>query len=182
MTRKKTAFRYVLPVLIVTTLILLILMEVREQHGLFFSSEVKEELPAFKAPGLFATRDYLTPADFKGQVVLLNVWASWCPSCRSENPILLEIQRKKIVPIYSLVYKDNTDDARAFLAAQGNPYVKSGIDSKGAIAHQLRVYGTPETFLIDKHGTIRYRQVGVLDDRAWQEVLLPLVDQYKMEK
>ena len=182
MSRKKSASRYILPVLLVTALILLLLMEIRSQHSLFFSSVVKEKLPAFKAPGLFKTTNYLTPEDFKGQVVLLNVWASWCPSCRSENPILLEIQRQKIVPIYSLVYKDNSNDAKAFLSAHGDPYVKNGIDGDGAIAHRLRVYGTPETFLIDKSGMIRYRQVGVLDDRAWQEVLLPLVNQYKMEK
>jgi cytochrome c biogenesis protein CcmG/thiol:disulfide interchange protein DsbE len=182
MRQKKSAARHLLPVLIATVLILLLVMEIRTQHSLFFSSEVKEELPHFEAPGLFKTSDYLTPDDFKGKVVLLNVWASWCPSCRSENPILLEIQRKKIVPIYSLVYKDNTDDVKAFLSAQGDPYVKSGLDPKGAIAHELRVYGTPETFLIDKHGVIRYRQIGVLDDRTWQEVLLPLVDQYKMDK
>jgi cytochrome c biogenesis protein CcmG/thiol:disulfide interchange protein DsbE len=182
MRRKKSAVSYLLPIVIVTIIVAILALEILNRENPFFSSTVKEKLPEFKAPDLWGTNTFLSPDDFKDKVVLLNVWASWCPSCRSENTTLLEIQRKHVVPIYSLVYKDDVSDARAFLSAQGNPYLKSGLDTDGAISHQLRVYGTPETFLIDKHGMIRYRQVGVIDDRTWQEVLLPLVNQYQLEK
>ena len=181
MRRKKSALNYILPIAIATMLLALLAVELMNRQNLFFSASVNEQLPAFSAPDLWLANSTFSSAEFKDKVVLLNVWASWCPSCRSENPMLLSIQQSKAVPIYSLVYKDEAADAKSFLSTHGNPYVKSGLDNSGAIAKKLRVYGTPETFLIDKHGMIRYRQIGVIDDEAWLKVLLPLINQYKME-
>ncbi|MES2217386.1 MAG: DsbE family thiol:disulfide interchange protein [Pseudomonadota bacterium] len=182
MRRKKSTLSTLFPAVIVAALVVLLALEITNRYDLNFSSALKQKVPAFEAPDLWKANAYLTPQDFKGKVVLLNVWASWCPSCRSEHDTLLTIQHKNIVPIYSLVYKDEASDAKAFLSEHGNPYVKSGLDTQGTIGKYLHVYGTPETFLIDKHGLIRYRHVGVVDERIWQEILLPLVDQYKMEK
>ena len=93
-----------------------------------------------------------------GGVYLLNVWASWCVSCREEHPLLNELARNKTVTLIGLNYKDKREDALAWLAGMGNPYELSFADTDGRLGIELGVYGVPETFVIDKEGIIRYKQ------------------------
>lgn len=117
--------------------------------------------------------------DFQGQVWLLNVWASWCVSCREEHPLLLEVARSGIVPIVGLNYKDRRQEALAWLERYGNPYTLSVMDSEGRVGIDYGVYGVPETFVIDRHGVIRYKHIGPLTAESWQKKMLPLINELK---
>jgi len=110
-----------------------------------------------------------------GQVWLLNVWASWCVSCRSEHPVLVQLARQNIVPIYGMDYKDNPADAIAWLDNLGDPYKLSVTDMNGRVGMDYGVYGVPETYVIDKQGIIRYKQIGPVTPEALRDTILPLV-------
>ena len=131
--------------------------------------------PAFSLVKLHAPGETLQAADLKGSVWLLNVWASWCVSCRVEHPLLVQLAKAAIVPVYGLDYKDKPDDGIAWLAQHGNPYTESLVDRDGRVGIDYGVYGVPETFVIDKAGTIRYKQIGPLTPEALKEKILPLV-------
>ncbi len=111
----------------------------------------------------------------KGRVWLLNVWASWCVSCRQEHPLLVELSRRGIVPIYGLNYKDTRPEALGWLRDLGNPYTVSVFDGDGRVGMDYGVYGVPETYVIDKQGIVRYKQIGPVTPKALEQEILPLV-------
>jgi len=113
--------------------------------------------------------------DLKGQVWLLNVWASWCVSCRIEHPLLVELARANVVPIIGLDYKDEPELGRKWLAQNGDPYRLSIVDRDGRVGIDFGVYGVPETFVVDKVGVVRYKQIGPLTADALEKKILPLV-------
>ena len=131
--------------------------------------------PQFKVAQLHAADRVFTPEDMKGKVWMLNVWASWCVSCRVEHPLLVDISRRNVVPIVGLNYKDQRDDGIQWLAKLGNPYVLSAYDLDGRIGIDYGVYGVPETFVIDKQGVIRHKQIGPVTAEAWEKTILPLI-------
>jgi len=131
--------------------------------------------PAFALSQLHDPASQLTNADLKGKVWLLNVWASWCVSCRVEHPLLMQLAASNVVPVYGLDYKDKPDAGRAWLAKNGNPYTASAVDLDGRVGIDYGVYGVPETFLIDKQGVVRYKQIGPLTVESLQQKILPLV-------
>jgi cytochrome c biogenesis protein CcmG/thiol:disulfide interchange protein DsbE len=135
--------------------------------------------PPFSLPVLHEPAKTVSNTDFKGQVWMLNVWASWCVSCREEHPVLVELSKQKIVPIIGLNYKDQSDDARAWLKQFGDPYVMSLVDAKGKIGIDYGVYGVPETYVIDRDGVIRYKKIGPVTPDTVREKILPLVKQLK---
>ena len=119
----------------------------------------------------------LGTADLKGQVWLLNVWASWCVSCRAEHPLLVDLAKANIVPVIGLNYKDTNALGRRWLADNGDPYKVSIVDADGRVGIDWGVYGVPETFVVDKNGVIRYKQIGPITQESLQEKILPLVRQ-----
>jgi cytochrome c biogenesis protein CcmG, thiol:disulfide interchange protein DsbE len=131
--------------------------------------------PAFTLAQLHAPERTLGTADMRGQVWLLNVWASWCVSCRVEHPLLLELSKANIVPVVGLDYKDKTDEGKAWLAQHGDPYRVSVVDADGRVGIDWGVYGVPETFVIDRHGVIRHKHIGPVTAEALQNKILPLV-------
>jgi cytochrome c biogenesis protein CcmG/thiol:disulfide interchange protein DsbE len=131
--------------------------------------------PAFNLPQLHQPQQTLSRDDLAGQVWLLNVWASWCVSCRYEHPLLVELARQNIVPIYGLNYKDRREDAIEWLRNFGNPYVASLHDLDGRVGMDYGVYGVPETYVIDAQGVIRYKQIGPITQEVLQNTILPLV-------
>lgn len=136
---------------------------------------VGKPAPAFTLPQLHEPAKQFSPADMKGQVWLLNVWASWCVSCKEEHPVLMELARRNIVPIYGLDYKDKQADAELWLKRGGDPYVLSVADAEGRIGIDYGVYGVPETYVIDKQGVIQYKQIGPVTPQNLNEKILPLV-------
>ena len=136
---------------------------------------IDKPAPAFALSQLHDPERKLTNTDLKGKVWLLNVWASWCASCREEHPLLMQLAAANEVPIYGLDYKDKPDAGRAWLAQNGNPYTASAVDLDGRVGIDYGVYGVPETFLIDKQGIVRYKQIGPLTVDSLQRKILPLI-------
>lgn len=137
------------------------------------SVQVGKSLPDFQLP-MLGKEQVFTSLLLKGQIALLNVWASWCSACKEEQVFLMQLSQENI-PIYGLNYKDTTEEAKRWLGEWGNPYRAIAEDKEGKVAIDLGVYGTPESFLIDKKGVIRYRHVGVLTQTVWQNEFLPLI-------
>jgi len=136
---------------------------------------IDKPAPAFELAQLHQPDRKFATKDMLGQVWLLNVWASWCVSCREEHPVLVEFAKTNVVPIYGLNYKDRPDDALAWLRQFGNPYGLSIVDGDGRVGINFGVYGVPETFVIDKAGMIRYKQIGPVTPQALEQKILPLV-------
>ncbi|CUQ65045.1 DsbE family thiol:disulfide interchange protein [Candidatus Nitrospira inopinata] len=133
--------------------------------------------PAFSLPQLHDDGKTLSLDDMKGQVWLLNFWASWCSGCRTEHPILMDFARSGVAPIYGMDYKDQRDEALAWLDQWGNPYQVVAVDAAGRVGIDYGVYGVPETYVIDKQGVIRYKQIGPLDDETVTKKILPLIQE-----
>ncbi len=136
---------------------------------------INKAAPAFQLPQLHQPDKTFSQQDMKGKVWLLNVWASWCVSCRQEHPLLMDLAKSNVVPIYGLNYKDPREDALAWLKELGDPYVLSVADRNGRVGIDYGVYGVPETFVIDKEGAIRYKQIGPVTPEALRDKILPLV-------
>ena len=143
------------------------------------STFIDKPAPAFRVAQVHAPDKTFSPEDMKGQVWMLNVWASWCTACRVEHPLLVEIARSKAVPLIGLDYKDKREDALKFLEQQGDPYTLSAYDLDGRIGIDFGVYGVPETFIIDKQGVIRHKQIGPITPEALQNEILPLIAKLK---
>jgi cytochrome c biogenesis protein CcmG/thiol:disulfide interchange protein DsbE len=135
-------------------------------------------LPAFSIPTLYHPEIPFTPKNLAGKVFLLHFFASWCPACRAEHETFLTIKNTSHIPIYGIAYKDNPQNAEEWLRETGNPYNLVGSDPYGELGSQFHLYGTPQTFIIDKKGQIRYQFTGALDLHDWQTILLPLVNEY----
>jgi cytochrome c biogenesis protein CcmG, thiol:disulfide interchange protein DsbE len=136
---------------------------------------IDKPAPAFNLQQLQDTNKFFSPAEMKGKVWLLNAWASWCVSCKEEHPVLMSLAQQNIVPIYGLDYKDKREDALMVLNQAGNPYSLSVMDREGRTGIDYGVYGVPETYVIDKLGVIRYKQIGPVTHQNLRETILPLV-------
>lgn len=136
------------------------------------SALLNNPLPEFQLTTLNDPQQTVTRNDVTGEVFLLNVWGSWCPSCRAEHPYLLALQEQG-ARIIGLNYKDDRTEAQQWLQHGGDPYQLNIFDPQGKLGLDLGVYGSPETFLVDKAGVIRYKHVGVVDNRVWEETLKP---------
>jgi cytochrome c biogenesis protein CcmG/thiol:disulfide interchange protein DsbE len=131
--------------------------------------------PDFKLARLDDPAATISREDMLGKVWLLNVWASWCVACREEHPLLVEFAKRKLVPVYGLNYKDVRADGTAWLSQHGNPYQASLFDDKGKVGIDFGVYGVPETFVIDRMGVIRYKQIGPLTPEVLRDRIEPLI-------
>jgi cytochrome c biogenesis protein CcmG/thiol:disulfide interchange protein DsbE len=136
---------------------------------------IGKQVPDFNLPLLSDQTKSMKPADRLGQVWLLNVWASWCRSCREEHEMLLDLAKHGDVPIYGMDYKDKPEDAQEWLKSLGNPYTATVIDAEGRVGIDFGVYGVPETYVIDKTGVIRYKLIGPVTNENLQNKILPLV-------
>ena len=139
------------------------------------SPYIGKPTPAFRLEQLHDARLAFAPEDMKGKVWLLNVWASWCVSCRVEHPLLVDMAKRKLVPIVGLNYKDKREDGIRWLARYGDPYALSAWDIDGKAGIDLGVYGAPETFVIDKQGVIRYKHIGPITAEALEKKIMPLM-------
>lgn len=138
--------------------------------------------PAFTLNRLDQPQQQFGSEQFKGQVSLLNVWASWCNACRQEHKTLLSLAARNSVPLYGLNYKDEREAGLGWLQRLGNPYLLSVSDLDGKVGMNWGVYGVPETFVIDKKGIIRYKQIGPVTEEVLEGVLLPLIRQLQAEE
>jgi len=169
------SLRFVLPLAVFLLLIGFLYVGLYRDPREVPSPLVNKPAPAFSLAQLDDPAKKLGPADMKGQVWLLNVWASWCVSCREEHPLLVQLAQANIVPVIGLNYKDTNALGKKWLADNGDPYKLSVVDADGRVGIDLGVYGVPETFVVDKGGVIRYKQIGPITAEALQQKILPLV-------
>ncbi|WP_294635718.1 DsbE family thiol:disulfide interchange protein [uncultured Aquabacterium sp.] len=175
--------RFVLPLALFAAIAATLALGLRHQAdggdpAVLPSPLVGRDVPAFTAPILTSARadvGTFRPADLRGQVWLLNVWASWCTSCLREHPVLLDRAKAGGVPLVGLNYQDEADRARAWLSRHGNPYLVTVSDADGRVGIEFGVVAVPETFVIDKRGRIRHKFTGPLSEADWQQTLLPLI-------
>ncbi len=144
------------------------------------SALIDKPLPFFSLPALGEDR-VVDQATVTGEVALFNVWATWCASCRVEHPFLTRLADAGVA-IYGINYKDEDTQALGWLDELGDPYRLSIVDAEGSLGLDLGVYGAPETYVVDAAGVIRYRHVGVVDERVWAEILKPIVDELQREQ
>ncbi len=169
--------RFALPIAIFAALIALLGVGLTLNPREVPSPLVGKPAPHFELPQLHAAAKTFSEKDMRGKVWVLNVWASWCVTCREEHPVLLELARSGAVPIYGLDYKDKREDGLAWLKTMGDPYQLSIFDADGRVGIDYGVYGVPETYVIDKQGVIRYKRIGALTPDIVKEKLLPLVQE-----
>lgn len=136
---------------------------------------VGKPAPRFQAPVLGEAGKTFNSDDLKGQVWLLNVWASWCAACREEHPVLMAMEKTGQIATYGLDYKDTDAEAQAVLKEHGNPYKVVATDADGKIGIDYGVYGVPETYVIDKAGVIRYKQIGPITAEILLTKIVPLL-------
>jgi len=142
---------------------------------------VGKPAPEFSLPELTDPGRRVTRADLMGEISLVNVWASWCSSCRAEHQALMALSDNPDFQIVGLNWKDEAANATAVLRLTGNPYDMNGYDPDNTAGIHWGVYGAPETFVVDRHGIIRYKHIGPIDRRVWEQTLQPLVAQLKSE-
>jgi cytochrome c biogenesis protein CcmG, thiol:disulfide interchange protein DsbE len=136
---------------------------------------VGKAAPEFSLPQLHDPGKVISSNELKGKVWLLNFWASWCGGCKEEHPVLIRIAQSGEVPIYGMDYKDQRSEALAWLREWGNPYSVVAVDEPGRVGINYGVYGVPETYVIDKAGVIRYKQIGPIREDILEKKILPLV-------
>ena len=171
------ALKYIIPLGIFAILVVFLGMGLTKDPRKVPSPFIGKPAPAFTLTKLHQPDASFTPEQMKGKVWLLNVWASWCVSCKVEHPILNEMNRAGVVPIVGLNYKDARNDATRWLQQNGDPYLFSVSDLDGRVGIDYGVYGAPETFVIDKQGVIRYKQIGPITPEALDKTILPLIKQ-----
>jgi len=140
---------------------------------------VNKAAPAFEVKQLIQADQKFSPESLKGQVWVLNVWASWCVACKVEHPLLLDFARSQVAPLIGLDYKDQAKDALTYLRQQGNPYQLIAMDVDGRVGIDYGVYGVPESYVIDKNGVIRYKHIGPITPEALGRTILPLINELK---
>jgi len=167
--------RFLLPLGIFLVLSLFLAVGLKLDPREVPSPLIDKPAPPFQLPLLQDPGKTLAPGDLKGKVWILNVWASWCVPCLQEHPLLVDLSKRSVVPIYGLNYKDGRDDALKWLARHGNPYTLSAMDADGRVSIDYGVYGVPETYIIDKDGVIRFKQIGPVTPKVLEKKILPLV-------
>jgi cytochrome c biogenesis protein CcmG/thiol:disulfide interchange protein DsbE len=167
--------RYLLPLAAFIILVAFLLVGLNLNPRKVPSPLIGKPAPIFKLQQLHEPEKILESKDNLGKVWLLNVWASWCASCRDEHPLLVQLAKSDVVPIYGLNYKDKRDLAIQWLDQLGNPYTKSVMDTEGRVGIEYGVYGVPETYVIDKSGVIQYKQIGPVTVDVLEKTILPLV-------
>jgi len=169
------SLRFLFPLLVFAVLLLFLWTGLSLNPREVPSPLIGKPAPAFQLARLDDPKQTVSEQQLRGQVWLLNVWASWCVSCMQEHPVLVELAKTGVVPIYGLDYKDKRADALAWLGKHGNPYTVSISDPEGRVGIDYGVYGVPETYVIDKAGVIRYKQIGPVTPELLSEAILPLV-------
>jgi cytochrome c biogenesis protein CcmG, thiol:disulfide interchange protein DsbE len=142
---------------------------------------IDKPVPQFQLPPVQGRTLGLASEDLRGEVSVVNVFASWCTACRDEHPLWMDLAQKRALPIHGLNYKDRPEDAARWLSELGDPYTRTGADREGRVGIDFGVYGVPETFVVDKHGVIRDKIIGAITRKTVDERLLPLVRRLREE-
>ncbi|MDA3920174.1 MAG: DsbE family thiol:disulfide interchange protein [Salinisphaera sp.] len=170
-------WRVVVPAVVVAGLVVLLGYGLTRQPSILPSALINKPAPAFNLPTLDAADKRVGSDVLKGHVTLVNVWASWCVACREENDLVTEISQRTGVPVLGINYKDKRGDAKRWLARFGNPFAVVAFDRSGQVGIDWGVAAVPESFVVDRHGMIRYKVVGAITRKEMNKVLIPKLKQ-----
>ena len=168
--------RYVIPVVAVILLIPFLMIGLKRDPSELPSPFLGNAAPVFDLPSLTRPDARVGTDSYDGQMVLINVWATWCVGCREEHGFLMELAERGIVPLYGINWRDNRDDALRWLVQYGDPYVDSAFDNDGRVGIDWGVYGAPETFLVSADGIVLHKHLGPLNEFFWERDFMPLID------
>lgn len=174
--------RFLIPLVVFGLLVAVLAAGLRHDPRRLPSALIGKPAPAFDLPKLDASSQTMSSEALRGQVWILNVWASWCEACRDEHPVLMDFAASGAAPVYGLNFQDDREPALQWLETAGDPYVTSFVDRDGRTGIDYGVYGVPETFVIDRAGVVRYRQAGPLTRASLDRVILPLIGKLQKEK
>ena len=166
---------YFLPLLAVAGLFVVLGWGLNRDPGVIPSVLIGKPAPIFDLPPVRGRTLGLSSQNLKGEVSLVNVFASWCVACRVEHPLFMRLKAEGVVPIHGLNYKDRPQDAAKWLDDLGDPYIRTGADLNGRVAIDWGVYGVPETFVVDRQGRIAFKQIGAVTPKILEQTILPLV-------
>ena len=175
--------KYIVPLVLFLALVIFFVVGLGRDPREVPSPLIDKPAPEFALPRLDDSSKVVSKKDMLGQVWLMNVWSSWCGSCKYEHPNLVKIGKsgQKVLPIVGLNYKDTDGAAVRTLRTTGDPNDFSVKDPTGETGIEFGVYGVPETFVIDKKGVIRYKQIGPITDEVWEKTMYPLIKKLKAE-
>ncbi len=170
--------RFLLPLagFVLLLVVLLVGLTRAPDKSILPSPLIGKPVPQFTLPNLFDSTQPVSSESLKGRWMLVNVWGTWCVECRAEHQVLLQIKQQARVPILGIDWKDQNEDAMAWLAQLGNPYERVATDRDGRVAIDWGVYGAPESFLISPAGTVVYKHIGAMTEQVWQSEFLPRVN------
>ncbi len=174
--------RYSIPLIVFALLLIFFWKGLGNDPTKIPSPLVGKSIPHFSLNDLDLSAPDVSEKLFHGQISILNVWATWCTVCQQEHEVLMNISHKTGIRVYGLNYKDSRPAALEWLNKLGNPFIACIYDPEGKLAMQLGVYGTPETFLIDKKGMIRYKHLGPVSEVVWKYTLLPMIVKIQGER
>jgi cytochrome c biogenesis protein CcmG/thiol:disulfide interchange protein DsbE len=173
--------RYLVPIAAFAGLILMFGWALNRDPSTIPSALIGRQVPEFALPAVKGRTLGLSSQDLKGEISLVNVFASWCVPCREEHPLLMRMKADGLLPIYGLNYKDEPDNAARWLNTMGDPYMRTGADRDGRVAIDWGVYGVPETFVIAKDGRIAHKQIGPLSPKALEDTIVPLITRLRQQ-
>jgi cytochrome c biogenesis protein CcmG/thiol:disulfide interchange protein DsbE len=173
--------RYLLPLFIFIVVTAILWRALSLHPSEIPSPLINKQAPAFKLPVLLGSPAIMTENELRGHVSLVNVWATWCYACALEHDYLLELSKNTDFVLYGLNYKDDPTAAKKWLKEHGNPYSRIAVDESGDAAINWGVYGSPETFIVDKNGVIRHKQIGPITQDIWEKELKPIIDKIRNE-
>lgn len=170
-----------LPLVFFAALAVVFALGLNRDPSLIPSVLINRPLPSFDLPAVRFGDPGLAKRDFHGQPMLLNMFSSWCVSCRIEHPLLLDLHARG-VPIAGIDWEDGAAPGAKYLKDNGDPYARVGLDASGRTGIDLGITGVPETFVVDKHGRVRYKQIGPIETADWENTIKPLMDKLRAEK
>lgn len=173
--RKTSHLAHVVPLLVFAVIAVVFAIGLTLDPRVVPSVLIGKPVPEFDLPPVKGRTLGLSDKDLKGEVSLVNVFASWCTACLEEHPLFMKLARDNVVPIHGLNYKDKPDDAERWLDRLGDPYTRTGADRDGRVAIDWGVYGVPETFVVDRQGRIAHKHIGVLKQEAFENDILPII-------
>jgi cytochrome c biogenesis protein CcmG, thiol:disulfide interchange protein DsbE len=170
----------IVPAVVFVAVIVGFVVGLRRDPSILPSQLIDQPLPPFDLPAVREGDVGLKSSEIAGEPMLLNVWGSWCVSCRIEHPVLMRLKSEGVI-IHGVDWKDPPEKGAAWLAQFGDPYTRVGNDNPGRTAIDLGVTGAPETFVVDRKGRVRYRQVGPITREVWDEKIGPLMQKLRNE-
>lgn len=179
--RRLQRFVYLVPLIFFVGLAIALAWGMSRDSRTIPSALIGKAVPQFSLPPVKGRTLSLSSDNLRGEVSLVNVFASWCVACREEHPVFMRMQAEGLVPIHGLNYKDRPDDAERWLNSMGDPYTRTGADLNGRVTIDWGVYGVPETFVITKDGHIAYKHIGAVTPKLLQDTLIPLIQTLRQQ-